>query len=121
MSTSPTTSITPQFRTLDGLRSAMPTISTDRGTDALVVARRASAGCAHGENQGPAGFGRETSGEMNAGPRTGLRRQVPVPAPEQKQGVRAGRDDDVPSDGVARRAGGDEQGPRSPSASALLC
>ena len=32
-----------------------------------------------------------------------------MPAPEQKQGVRAGRDDDVPSDGVARRAGGEER------------
>ena len=50
---------------------------------------------------------------MNAGPRTGLWRQVAVPAPEQKQGVRAGRDDDVPSDGVARRAGGESQVRRS--------
>ena len=38
-----------------------------------------------GENQGPAGFGRETSGEMNAGPRTGLRRQVPCPRPNKSR------------------------------------
>lgn len=40
---------------------------------------------ARGENQGPAGFGRETSGEMNAGPRTGLRRQVPCPRPNKSR------------------------------------
>src|SRR5450755_2677257 len=47
--------------------------------------------------------------EWKAGPWTPPRRGVRVPAPEEKQGVRADRDDDVRADGVARPAGGDEQ------------
>ena len=43
---------------------------------------------------------------FKAGPLTGLRRRVRVPAPEEKQGVRADRDDDVRAEGVARPGGG---------------
>ena len=63
---------------------------------------------AGGENQGAAEFGPETSRKMNAGPWTGLRCPVRVPALEAKQGVRADRDDDVPANSVGRPAGGDK-------------
>jgi hypothetical protein len=49
--------------------------------------------------------------EWKAGPWTAPRRGVRVPAPEEKQGVRADRDDDVRADGVARPAGGEYRGP----------
>src|SRR5450755_4899503 len=47
--------------------------------------------------------------EWKAGPWTAPRRGVRVLAPEEKQGVRADRDDDVRADGVARLAGGDKR------------
>ena len=65
---------------------------------------------ASGETGVSADFGPETSRRVKAGPRTALRRRVRVPAPEEKQGVRADRDDDVRADGVARPADREEQG-----------
>ena len=52
---------------------------------------------------------RDTSRRGKAGRRTGLRRRVRVPAPEEKQGVRASLDDDVRGDGLARPASGEER------------
>jgi hypothetical protein len=44
---------------------------------------------------------------MEAGRRTGPRRRVAVPAPEEKQGLRGEPDDGVAADRVACPAGGD--------------
>jgi hypothetical protein len=74
-----------------------------------------------GENQGPVGSGRETSREMNAGPRTGLRRRVSVPAPESKEGDRADRDGDVRVDSVAKPAGGEDQVHGRPTVASQSC
>jgi hypothetical protein len=52
---------------------------------------------------------RDTSRRGKAGRRTGRWRRVRVPAPEEKQGVRASLDDDVRGDGLARPAGGEER------------
>ena len=68
------------------------------------------AGRANGELRVSCDCARETSRGVKAGPRTGLRRRVRVPALEAKQGVRADRDDDVPADGVGRPAGGEHEG-----------
>ena len=61
-----------------------------------------------GENRVSCDSARETSREVKAGRPTGLRRRLGVSAPDEKQGVRAHRDDDVRADGGARRAAGDE-------------
>ena len=59
---------------------------------------------ARGEFRVSCDSARETSREVNAGTRTDLRRRVRVPAPEEKQGTWAYRDDDVRAGGGARRA-----------------
>ena len=75
-----------------------------RGDDQIDhVARRAG-----GELRVSCDSAQETSRGVKADPRTGPRRRVPVPSPEEKQGVQADRDDDVRADGVARPAGGEE-------------
>ena len=64
----------------------VPAFSGNQGLCAARLRRRMVDGApslAAGENQGPAGFRRETSREMNAGPRTGLRRWVPCPRPSK--------------------------------------
>jgi hypothetical protein len=66
------------------------------------------------------GSARETSRGVKAGPRTGPRRRVRVSAPEQEQGVRADRDDDIRADGVARPAGGEYEGSRADAAATCI-
>jgi hypothetical protein len=76
---------------------------------------------AFGETGVSADFGRETSCRVKAGPWTALRRQVRVLAPEETQGVRADRDDDVRAYGVARPAGGETRDRFAGHWGVLLC
>jgi len=77
-----------------------------------------AAGCEIGDEQVRADFAQRASRGLKAGRRTGPRRRVYVPAPEEKQGQRAKRDDSVHAAGVIRLAGGDEQGVRASGARA---
>jgi hypothetical protein len=50
---------------------------------------------------------------MEAGRRTGPRRRVALPAPEEKQGLRGEPDDGGAADRVVCPAGGEEEGGRA--------
>jgi hypothetical protein len=63
--------------------------------------------CATGDKEGAGVRRQETSRGMEAGRRTGPRRRVAVPAPEEKQGLRGEPDDGVAADRVACPAGGE--------------
>jgi hypothetical protein len=62
-----------------------------------------------GEREGAGVRGQETSRGMEAGRRTGPRRRVGEPAPEEKQGLRGDHGDGVQAARVVRPAGGESQ------------
>jgi hypothetical protein len=63
-----------------------------------------------GETEVSADFGHETSRQVRAGPGSGLRRPVRVPAPDQEQGGRADHHDDAGTDSVGRPSRGEAEG-----------
>jgi hypothetical protein len=76
--------------------------------------------CATGDKEGAGVRRQETSRGMEAGRRTGPRRRVAVPAPEEKQGLRGEPDDGVAADRVACPAGGEQHVAEDYGGGALL-
>jgi hypothetical protein len=83
-----------------------------------VAEAEGGAGCAAGDEQGASRFGQDTSRGVKAARPTGPRRRVRVPAPEEKQGVRAHRDDGGRAAVVARPGGGETHGSSGPPSGA---